>query len=74
MLERPSTWFSSARGYGLESKMKLDDFGVSLGMCAQTSELQLMRDADKAWHEGDRPRCVDAISRLYDYFDEEGFA
>ena len=55
----------------LELKMKLDVFGVTLADDAYTKKYSLMREADEACLDGDKARCMDAISRLYDLFDED---
>lgn len=52
-------------------KMKVDGFGVARETTINNTEARLLRDADEAFHANDKARCVDAISRLYNFFDEK---
>lgn len=54
--------------------MKLSDlqgrFGIDLG----DKKCRLLRDADAAFYGNDKTRCLDAVTRLYELFDQEGEA
>lgn len=49
-------------------------YGSGAGEFVSISALlksELLDEADTAFHENDRLRCMEAVSRLYSFFDDE---
>lgn len=49
-------------------------YGFETAPCVSSAALmkgQLLEEADRAFHQGDRERCIEAIAQLYSVFDDE---
>ncbi len=52
-------------------KMILDGCEGAMGLLFRNEKACLIQEADEAFYVNDKARCVDAIERLYDLFDND---
>ena len=67
-------WIGCSFRWFFESRRKLVIYSNEMGEFISISALlksELLNEADAAFHQNDRPRCVDAVNRLYGIFDDE---